>query len=75
MQLRKRFSVEMNWDLDNQIQYFVKDCGEVVFETEIIESKLGEKGHWDLDDSEALKAHKWLEKKHPDWKNCSAYWD
>lgn len=76
MHLDRRFNIERNWDLKNQIQYVVKDGDSVIYETE--KSKVfedGDREQYKVGDEIREVAEAWLKDKYPDWQNHLAYWE
>ena len=77
MGLERRFNIHKNWDLKNtelQLQFLVKDCEEIIYQTEIIKFTKQE-DLWHADDKEKRRAEDWLINEYPDWENVLAYWD
>jgi hypothetical protein len=74
MSLSRRFSVQKNYDIE-QIQYQVKDCGKVAFETEIIDCVRGTDEYWDTGDKLEAESRQWLSANYPEWESASDYWD
>lgn len=75
MDLNCRYSSGNNYDLENAVQTQVFDNGEVIFETEIIESDRRSNEYFDNQDKLIAKARKHIKDNYPDFANPLAYWD
>ena len=76
LRLDCRYGIEFDYDrLDKKgvAVAHVKDGDSVIYSTEPVSAK-GKKSY-EVSDDAVSKATKWLDEKHPEWKNPGAYWD
>ena len=75
MYLSPRFSVRQDYDLKDELQHNVYDGEEPIYKTELTECKTYSDGYFDKKDKQEKEAMEWLDKKYPDWKKKTAYWN
>ena len=77
MSLSRRYSVQRNYDGDDSaVQFQVKDCDTVIFETNPVDlSEFKGMEFYNKSDIEEEIAKVWLLEKYPDYGNPMSYWD
>jgi hypothetical protein len=74
MNLTRRFSVERDYSLDHdEVKHLVKDCDEVIHQTDVVKVGEGEKCYQVAEKQYNLAAQ-WLSNKYPNWESPTEYW-
>lgn len=74
MRLNCRFSIDFNYELKDAVQHHVKDCDEIVFNTEKVDCEHYSDAYWKAEDDSKESAENYLNGKYPNWKDCTEYW-
>lgn len=76
MDLKRRYTVSRDYELaDNEIQYYILDCGKSIFKTEIKICEKSSDDFWDKCDEVEKEARDHMLSEYPKNADCNAYWD
>lgn len=75
MYLVNRFSLRMDYDIDDAVQFVIEDCGEVVHRLDKVVCEKYTDDYWEAERMQMESANNWLNEKYPEWKSKLSYWD